>query len=324
MARLPSMYNKRWEFWRASLKGWWLLLSVILWFWGVLGNVRGDFIADTDQVKYKLPVLFPQIEWYWLIAAFLLITVIALLEGSFRAHRRAIDALKQELAALRAELDKERTTPCFQGAIEAAQAGPIFSISGNLAGSHIGCEVMVLIHFANVSRTPTSIRDIRLKVAIGDKIHLMDLADENRGLQFIDDAFRRRPLLGVAELGDIAEQGRVFEGLLRFSLENRLIKKDDKINIECAIIAHAFGQHEIKPTTEGLGLVELSSRERFYTGTWYGYQERRPRLAEAVPPLILSQEGLSTEQRNLIREYLSSGSRSRKQAHPPQSPTDTP
>lgn len=86
----------RYEFWKPIFKGWWLIVAIILWAWGLFGNIRGEFISAENQDKWRLPALFPQIRWYWLAIVFLLVTIAAILEGTYRLHRRKVNELDAE------------------------------------------------------------------------------------------------------------------------------------------------------------------------------------------------------------------------------------
>ena len=69
------------DYWRSSLRLWWVIVSILLGVWGLFGNIRNDFIPAADQEKWRLPILFPRVPWYLLVIAFLTVTVLALFEG---------------------------------------------------------------------------------------------------------------------------------------------------------------------------------------------------------------------------------------------------
>lgn len=78
----------RLTYWKSTLRGWWFIVTVILAIWGILSNFRDDFLSPELQAKWVIPVLFPR--WYWPVIVFLVVTIIAILEGAYRAHVKAI------------------------------------------------------------------------------------------------------------------------------------------------------------------------------------------------------------------------------------------
>ncbi|HEX8142202.1 MAG TPA: hypothetical protein VF553_06365 [Pyrinomonadaceae bacterium] len=66
-------------------------MTTILAVWGVLGSFRDDFLTPEQQAKWVMRLLFPR--WYWLVIGFLVITVIAILEGAYRTHARKVKEL---------------------------------------------------------------------------------------------------------------------------------------------------------------------------------------------------------------------------------------
>lgn len=66
-------------------------MSIFLAIWGILSNFRDDFLPPEQQDRWVMRLLLPR--WYWIIIGFLVITVITILEGSYRAHRRKVTEL---------------------------------------------------------------------------------------------------------------------------------------------------------------------------------------------------------------------------------------
>jgi hypothetical protein len=87
-------------FGKSSLRGWWIIMSALFFLWGIFGNIRSDFISTANQEKLKLPALFPQISWHWLLIIFLILTLIALFEGAYRAHRKKVNELQDKISEL--------------------------------------------------------------------------------------------------------------------------------------------------------------------------------------------------------------------------------
>jgi hypothetical protein len=81
----------RLTYWKSTLRGWWLSVSIFLAIWGILSNFRDDFLPPEQQDRWVMRLLLPR--WYWIIIGFLVITVIAILEGSYRAYRREVTEL---------------------------------------------------------------------------------------------------------------------------------------------------------------------------------------------------------------------------------------
>jgi len=97
-------------FGKSSLRGWWIIMSALLFLWGVFGNIRSDFISAADQEKWKLPSLFPQVSWYWLVIIFLILTLIALFEGAYKTHRKKVEEIELNFNAQKTTLENEIKT----------------------------------------------------------------------------------------------------------------------------------------------------------------------------------------------------------------------
>lgn len=80
--------KERIEFWWKSCRPLWKVIGMI---WGAFGFfiiVRDNFMPDAMQRKYATMVLVSRIDWkIWLLGLFLIV-IIALLEGSYREHKR--------------------------------------------------------------------------------------------------------------------------------------------------------------------------------------------------------------------------------------------
>ena len=66
-------------------------MTAILAAWGIAGNFRSDFLTPEQQARWVMRLLFPR--WYWLVIGFLVITIIAILEGAYRTHAKKVKEL---------------------------------------------------------------------------------------------------------------------------------------------------------------------------------------------------------------------------------------
>lgn len=92
--------RQRCLFWKPTLWGWRTVILPVISIWGLIGNIRSEFVSPADQDRWRLPILFPQVTWYWLVIALLILLIFALLEGGYRTHRRIIKEQEKRLSNL--------------------------------------------------------------------------------------------------------------------------------------------------------------------------------------------------------------------------------
>jgi len=93
---MSSWLVPRYHFWRSALKGWWLIVTGAFSIWTLLGKLRVELVPAADQDKWKLPFLLPHVPWYWWLTGVSILTLAAVLEGSYRAYRKSIDGVTRD------------------------------------------------------------------------------------------------------------------------------------------------------------------------------------------------------------------------------------
>lgn len=87
-------------------------MTIFLASWGFIGNFRDDFLPPEQQAKWVMRLLFPR--WHWLVIGFLIITIIAILEGAYRTHARKVKELDTSHQAEITEKDKAQKSEMEQ------------------------------------------------------------------------------------------------------------------------------------------------------------------------------------------------------------------
>src|SRR6266849_3380707 len=165
---LPTV--SRAHYWKSSFRGLGLILSIILLVWGVFGNIRSEFIPAADQEKWRLPILFPHVPWYWLVIIFLVITLMAIFEGSFREHRKQTLSMSSESERLRLLLYAEQAKnaePKLAGQIDCLDIDigwdlEMFGVYGLNEMMTLKATIALRVSLWNESTTATTVSDFTL------------------------------------------------------------------------------------------------------------------------------------------------------------------
>jgi|GEM_PF-4553581 len=115
--------------------------------WQTLSAVRSEIISAEIQEKLKLAVLFPHLQWYWIVITCLTLTLVFVLRGSWKKHRELLLAI---------ETEKKRTHPDIT--IEVKEV--IRTLHSSL---------FVHLTIFNSSEAPTLIQDYRAVCTLEDK-----------------------------------------------------------------------------------------------------------------------------------------------------------
>ena len=126
-------------------------MSITLFLWGLFGNIRNDFISAANQDKWRLPALFPEVSWYWLVIAFLVLTLFAVLEGAYRTHRQAIADFGSDLNLRTTDLTAEPILELPQLRFECVKVSMV--------------DIAININSFEITYTPTD-KDLECKAAI--------------------------------------------------------------------------------------------------------------------------------------------------------------
>jgi hypothetical protein len=236
------MLRSRLAFWKSTLRGWWIMTGILMFVWGLVGNIRSEFISQAAQDSWRLPTLFPQVSWYWLVIAFLVLTLVAVLEGAYRQWNKEHKAHLAEKA--------KNEVPVIVGSIDEVY------IQDASAGLQQELSAIVLhVSLTNTASRPVTIKHYELEVVIDGQIHaakfqrcrpvfmLEEVRLANDGLEKGEHRVPREDL--PTRPGELVTQGVTLKGWLCFTA-GRAPHKVEKAKLVLTVIDAFNGRHFIE------------------------------------------------------------------------------
>lgn len=101
--------RKRLRFWRQAVGLWWSILMAFYAAIALFGIARAELLSPADQDRWRILNVIPNWPWSSWLVGFLLLTIAAMLEGFYRAHRKGMTEKAIETDVLRTQLSSSAT-----------------------------------------------------------------------------------------------------------------------------------------------------------------------------------------------------------------------